>query len=850
MFRRAFGSVPRHHVIRSPANLRKFFSIAESEVQVPVPERDGCVFVDSVFPVLLGKFDLRRYFVAPQKDTLLTNLQKKLSNVKTHDLRILSVDPHLKDGGVFVKFKYKASGAEEPALNVIEESLRQEARMNGGIATWLGPRTPNVWLVKGSPWTEDVLHPGYSRYLLKGLTCQKRLYTDFSDYMDMTSSQPYGRIEELTQPTPVPAGMQRFSTIHFNRIHSATVARNVIYGLQVPTSGGPTRLRISYTSPIEAHVIRDWITNHPKIFLPVLFFLLGTLTYTIFDPIRILMVEAKLLDWFDLKEFKVYKWLRANTLERIYSKSEAPPVDKQIWKEREDAERAIQTYLSDLPSTVTFVHGPQGSGKSTMIASALKSAERKSLVIDCRELSKASSDAQLVAGLAKQTGYWPIFSFLNSLNNLIDLASVGVIGQKAGLSRSVDEQLQQILDTVALALRNVSDKQHKAITKKIKAKERERPTDQLDKKASQREESLNEKANTPPDADQKQAQKPSLTDSGRKKENEGNEIQAVEALPIVVIRNFAGKTAREDLLNGLAQWAAKLAENQIAHVIVISDNRENSKKVAKALQSKPLNFVALYDADETSALAFVQEKLHEADVDVTLSREEKTYVQRLGGRSVDLESLINKVRSGMGVKEAVEDIVNRGVGELRKNAFGDDAEDAKNFPWTRGQAWTLLNLLSRNPEAIDYPFKGDESPLRSMEHAELITIATRDGLPTVIRPGKPVYRWVFERLVNGITIYTLIHLHSFTYGLSDPIFRATQEIEFNNRLVSIAETTIQSCEEELLKLVEIGKNGPSTWLTEDPSSRRSRYLLKKMMESERKLEALERKNAELKKTLS
>ncbi|KAJ3864348.1 exonuclease [Lentinula novae-zelandiae] len=818
MFRRAFRSVPRHHVIRSPGNFRNFFSLTESEVQVPVPERDGCVFVDSVFPVLLGKFDLRRYFVAPQKDTLLTNLQKKLSNVKTHDLRILSVEPHPKDGGVFVKFKYKASGAEEPALNVIEESLRQEARMNGGIATWLGPRTPNVWLVKGSPWTEDIIGRSASGILKVSFegpdVPEETLYRLF---------RPYGRIEEVIQPTPVPAGMQRFSTIHFNRIHSATVARNVIYGLQVPTSGGPTRLRISYASPIEAHIIRDWITNHPKIFLPILFFLLGTLTYTIFDPIRILMVEAKLLDWFDLKEFKVYKWLRANTLERIYSKSEALPADKQIWKEREDAERAIQAYLSDLPSTVTFVHGPQGSGKSTMIASALESAERKSLVIDCRELSKASSDAQLVAGLAKQTGYWPIFSFLNSLNNLIDLASVGVIGQKAGLSRSVDEQLQQILDTVALALRNVSDKQHKAITKQIKAKERERPTDQLDKKkASQREESLNEKADDP----------------GRKKENEANDIQAVEALPIVVIRNFAGKTAREDLLNGLAQWAAKLAENQIAHVIVISDNRENSKKVAKALQSKPLNFVALYDADETSALAFVQEKLHEADVDVTLSREEKTYVQRLGGRSVDLESLINKVRSGMGVKEAVEDIVNRGVGELRKNAFGDDAEDAKNFPWTRGQAWTLLNLLSRNPEVpyhqilVDYPFKGDESPLRSMEHAELITIATRDGLPTVIRPGKPVYRWVFERLVN------------------DPIFRATQEIEFNNRLVSIAETTIHSCEEELLKLVEIGKNGPSSWLTEDPSSRRSQYLLKKMMESERKLEVLERKNAELKKTLS
>ncbi|KAJ3998492.1 hypothetical protein F5050DRAFT_1805936 [Lentinula boryana] len=27
-------------------------------------------------------------------------------------------------------------------------------------------------------------------------------------------------------------------------------------------------------------------------------------------------VEANLLDWFDLKEFKVYQWLRANTLEK------------------------------------------------------------------------------------------------------------------------------------------------------------------------------------------------------------------------------------------------------------------------------------------------------------------------------------------------------------------------------------------------------------------------------------------------------------------------------------------------------------------------------------------------------
>lgn len=44
--------------------------------------------------------------------------------------------------------------------------------------------------------------------------------------------------------------------------------------------------------------------------------------------------------------------------------------------------------------------------------------------------------------------------------------------------------------------------------------------------------------------------------------------------------------------------------------------------------------------------------------------------------------------------DAVDDIVRRGVSELRKNAFGDDMEDAKALPWTREQAWAVLKALS------------------------------------------------------------------------------------------------------------------------------------------------------------
>lgn len=87
----------------------------------------------------------------------------------------------------------------------------------------------------------------------------------------------------------------------------------------------------------------------------------------------------------------------------------------------------------------------------------------------------------------------------------------------------------------------------------------------------------------------------------------------------------------------------------------------------------------------------------------------------------------------MTVEQAVDDIISRGVSELRKNAFGDDAEDAKNLPWSREQAWAVMKQLARRTEMpyhdvlIDFPFKGDETPLREMEHAELITVNTENG---------------------------------------------------------------------------------------------------------------------------
>ena len=59
----------------------------------------------------------------------------------------------------------------------------------------------------------------------------------------------------------------------------------------------------------------------------------------------------------------------------------------------------------------------------------------------------------------------------------------------------------------------------------------------------------------------------------------------------------------------------------------------------------------------------------------------------------------------------MEDIITRGMYELRKAAFGEDAEDLKRLSWTREQAWAVLKQLAKNEEVRFLPFKTNDNLL-------------------------------------------------------------------------------------------------------------------------------------------
>lgn len=106
-----------------------------------------------------GLHSFRHYIGIFREETLLGRLSSILSSVQTHNFHVVSLEPHQKDGGVFVRFTYSANESRA-ALDIIQRDVMEAAAKQGGIPSWIGVAKGNVWLVKGTPWREvrSLLH--------------------------------------------------------------------------------------------------------------------------------------------------------------------------------------------------------------------------------------------------------------------------------------------------------------------------------------------------------------------------------------------------------------------------------------------------------------------------------------------------------------------------------------------------------------------------------------------------------------------------------------------------------------------------------------------------------------------
>lgn len=170
-----------------------------------------------------------------------------------------------------------------------------------------------------------------------------------------------------------------------------------------------------------------------------------------------------------------------------------------------------------------------------------------------------------------------------------------------GLSNSLPEQIKQILDVVTIALRSVSSSHRAAITKHIQDEQAEeaRRIEELRRRQSilagtwhdgrldciagngviselgVGDELFSDDMSIPSSSTTVNVEKIAEEDQEQllRKQKAFEDVEAIKALPIVVIRNYAtslgSSSNREDVLVALAQWAAKLTENQVSALLLL-----------------------------------------------------------------------------------------------------------------------------------------------------------------------------------------------------------------------------------------------------------------------------------------
>lgn len=163
-----------------------------------------------------------------------------------------------------------------------------------------------------------------------------------------------------------------------------------------------------------------------------------------------------------------------------------------------------------------------------------------------------------------------------------------------------------------------------------------------------------------------------------------------------------------------------------------------------ALVSRSYETITFKDPIPEHALFYLKQKLGDIDLPEK-ERSLRHAVEILGGRFTDLTLFAAKVRSGVAIDAAVQEILMRAIVEVRRVGLGQEQQrvsvggDGKSQQlqreWTAVQFWHVLKSLNAQEvvsfEAVrNHPlFKGDDTPLYAMERTELVTIGYSQGIP-------------------------------------------------------------------------------------------------------------------------
>lgn len=317
--------------------------------------------------------------------------------------------------------------------------------------------------------------------------------------------------------------------------------------------------------------------------------------------VRVFLIGAKITQFFGFSNNKASQWLVSKVIrarDRLGYGHHKHKTDQSGFKALEDDRKEsiakIHQWLEDSSADSLFViQGPRGSRKKEFAINQALNNKKYVLHIDCRPVQEARGDTKTIAATAKQVGYWPVMLWMNKIINLIDITAQGMIHTKTDLSETLDSQLDNILENTSQALRKI-------------ALHKRKPTDE--------------------DVDKYLQAHP-------------------ECQPVVVIDNFLHRSKESAMFyHKISEWAAEITSENIAHVILLTD--DVSKSFGKAFPNCVFQQISLEDCSPGIAKRVVIDLLKEANAKFQDDKGELDgCIEKLGGRITDLEDLARRIKT-------------------------------------------------------------------------------------------------------------------------------------------------------------------------------------------------------------
>lgn len=767
-------------------------SIAASDTGViQQTERETLIYFDNVYPRATSFWNPTQWYnlllVNRTRDAVRYKIKNFASPMENpiHGLHLQSTIPIKRDGGVFAVFLVPSGYTKAEVNTAIQRNTLKESSKS---LLPFGFTKVYAFPVKGKPWIEDLKRLPDKLIDVKfqgpALT-EEELYSLF---------RRYGNIIDI-----FPAkGTESIAHVKYTSLKGAICAKNCVSGMEINN----TVIHIQYAKETKNRFVTNFFVNHTRIGIPVVIAIFSILAVLIFEPIREFSIQQKITHSISSNN-KFYKQLKNFTFSTVSSiKTYWGSEDKvsqltHLWEDRVEKVNDLRMWLEENNNTFVVIRGPRGSGKHELVVRHTLHDRENFLYLDCDKLVKSRTDAKFLRNAASQLGYFPIFPWFNSLTSIIDLTVQGLTGQKSGLSESKESQFRSMLTTSLASIRKIALKNYKSVIRDAKEDINVKEEDYLQ--------------------------------------------QHPEAKPVIIIDRFEG----ESDINGfiykeLSDWAAMLIQMNIAHVIFLTETVSCNQQLAASLPNTVFKTMILSDASKDNSKKYVlsqltdhfiipgfnsdQEKIEESSLLVMDEKDifdiENALVP-LGGRMLDLQAFVRRVKTGEEPNEALEKMVEQAAEQITQMFLGDSVDGIKS-----AQAWELIVMLSQKPlvtfDSIVFKplFKAaPELGIVELENSGLITVSRNRGVLQNIRPAKPLYRAAFNYLVTDPTLSTVLKTRYLLKVIAfenkriqnwetelRPLSKVPDQKMFKPRLeylsgkIKLSSSVIKQCEEDIKKL--------------------------------------------------